>query len=170
MRHYFTCWQTQLKGCSRAKLSSCPTYWLLFRSESHKNFFKKCVFACALLCATVDPCCTFRAKAIAAPTLFPSSREFTQLSVTASINQECVCVNVRVAWYLGESIEGILHSLQHAAGPLLCWELQLPVQAEQSRELGRTGVSAGRSQDLGQHRSSAAALGATRLMDERTLV
>lgn len=47
--------------------------------------------------------------------------------------------------YLGEAVEGVFHSLQHAAGPLLLREEQLPVKAEQSRELGHASVSTGRT-------------------------
>lgn len=47
--------------------------------------------------------------------------------------------------YLGEAIQGVLYSLQHAAGPLLLREEQFPVKAEQSRELGDTSASTGRT-------------------------
>lgn len=62
--------------------------------------------------------------------------------MTASINHECWggCL---VTWYLGEAVEGVLNTLQHAAGPFLMRTKQFPVAAEQSRELGHTGVSTG---------------------------
>lgn len=64
--------------------------------------------------------------------------------MTASINHEWGG-GWLVTRYLGETVEGVLHSLHHAAGPLLLREEQFSVEAEQSRELRRTGVSAGRT-------------------------
>lgn len=72
--------------------------------------------------------------------------------------------------YLRKAVEGVLHSLQHAAGPLLLREKQFPVEAEQSRELGHTGVGTGRAEDLSYHRRGAAALGIKQKINERILV
>ena len=71
-----------------------------------------------------------------------------------------------VTRYLGETIQGVLDSLQHAAGPLLLGEQQFPVKAEQGGELGHTGASTGRTQDLGHGSDGAAALGIKEKMDE----
>lgn len=95
------------------------------------------MFATPLLCMILESYSKFRAKAITAPISCPPAREFTKLCMTASINH-------LVTQYLGEPVEGVLHSAQHAAGPLLLRDEQIPVKAEQSRELGHTGVSTGR--------------------------
>lgn len=71
--------------------------------------------------------------------------------------------------YLRKAVEGVLHSLQHAAGPLLLREEQFPVEAEQSRELGDTGVSTGKTEDLSYHRRGAAALGIKQRINEGIL-
>lgn len=83
--------------------------------------------------------------------------------MTASINHEWGGL---VSRYLGETVKGVLGSLQHAAGPLLLREEQFSVEIEQSRELGQTGVSTGRTQDFTYHSNSAAALGIKQKMDE----
>lgn len=71
--------------------------------------------------------------------------------------------------YLRKAVEGVLHPLQHAAGPLPLREEQAPVEVEQGRELGHTGVSTGRAEDLSYHRSGAAALGIKLTMNEGIL-
>lgn len=71
-----------------------------------------------------------------------------------------------VTQYLGEAVEGVLHSLQHAAGSLLLREKQILVDAEQSRELGHIGVNADSTKDLSRHSNGAAALGIKQKMDE----
>lgn len=85
--------------------------------------------------------------------------------VCACVFYLCVCSR-----YLGEGVQGILHPPQHATGPLGSRKLQLPVQVEQSGELGHARVGASGRKDLGQHCGGAAALGVTQLMDEGILV
>lgn len=79
--------------------------------------------------------------------------------MTAFINHE------GAVWYLGEAAEGVLHSRQDDAG-LLLREQQIPAYAEQSCELGRSGVSTGGAEDLGHCGSSTAALGIRQQTDE----
>lgn len=77
----------------------------------------------------------------------------------------CVCTR-----YLGDCVKVILNSPQHATGPQHCRKLQLPVQIEQSGELGHACDGASRREDLCKHSGGAAALDVMQWMDEETLL